>query len=1095
MTSIRLKIPTLVQHLKVDDYPQYYLRPVFLSYPVATHRRYENAVNTYRKEVKQLFRGYEFSKETANQLLWYVFNPEIEYQQYALSTHIGNQHVNGLFGTISFALKGHQIIGLPLLNNFMFMANPEQDLQASIERVIEKLLKKLKKEQQEDFTPDLYYSDKREFLTKIEVDVTFKQGHFKFHRQNDFFFFSRLAPTHEFDGANEVERVGQNLNDLYPNELQRAFYREPLFDKLNQLLFQEENPSLVLLGNEGVGKHTLIHEVVWRRMNQKQPDEIIPSIWHLDPTRVISGMSIVGKWQKRFEAIIGFIIKKDQKGKSQDRMLIDNPVALLRIGKSAQNNMTLSDVLKPYLEKRQLQLTILATPDEWKKVQEKDRRFSDLFQVIRIQEPNLETATKMVIKQRQLLEIEHDTVITMHAIYQLFAIHRQYFAHHALPGGVMKLMKQLAVKYRFQMVDAPEVREAFKALSGLEQRIFDPGERLDQDEVKNHLSRELIGQQTAVDALANVIHLIKARLTTPNKPKGSFLFIGPTGVGKTQAVKVMAKYLMNDDQHLLRYDMNEYLDEYAVHRLIGDEFNPEGQLTGKVRYHPFSIILLDEIEKAHPKVHNLLLQLLDDGRLTDSLGRTTDFSNTIIIMTSNIGAAAVDRQVGFHLRADAQNAIYQKEVEQFFRPELINRIDQIVVFQSLELDHILRIARLQIKELLQRDGFVRRTTILNISKDALEWVARRGYDQKMGGRALRRQIEKDLTTLSADQLIATKTDTPIIFNINYKEEQLIPSIQALEFINPIPEDELLPPMPEIDKGKSFYGKLLRATDHMLNELKTAQNNGLAADENIAILGNMDWRYYNFQDKLIVLKEFLQHKVLSFREHLAMSPPAIPLRLKQGHFTQKSSNSTRGYRENIKDQLFQKEALKEIREAFQFGQAQFDQFNADLIHIYLKVAFSQLGTQAVLSNRFDEIEIQFQSLITGMGQWEIHFLMDQYEFLFKEMDINYSLNRKHQRINVEGHALFHMLYGEMGIHLFYATHQSPLPIQLTLRNLNQAPEPKPLMQVIRVYDGGRTLTDLRTGFSNNADLNVNEFQVLLFAGIRKSIREELIHTLI
>lgn len=1091
MTTIRLKIPTLVQQIRVDENPQYFLRPAFLSYPVATHRRYETALNTLRKEIKQLFKGYEFNKENSSHILWYLFNPNPVYEQFHLSLNLGNQYVNGLFGAIHFTLKDLTIVALPLMNNFMFILDPEKTIKEAVTEVVDKLLRKYKKEQQEDFVPDVYFSDKREFLTFFSSDVKVKQGAFKHQQSNDHFFFSRIGQNTTFDGEMEIERVGQNLNYLYPSELNRAFYREELVAKLSRILYQSDNTPIAIVGEEGVGKHTLIQEVVYRHIEANKQQDKVPSMWHIDPTRVISGMSYVGMWQKRFEAILAFLMNKTTTH-PQDRLLVDNPIALLSIGRSAQNNMTLSDVLKPYLEKRELQLTLLATPEEWKRLQELDRRFSDLFQVIRIYPPDMETATKMVLQQRRLLETENDTIITIHAIYELFSLQRHYFKNQVLPGSVMKLMRQLASKYRFQQVDAPEVREAFETYSGLEKRIFDSGERLEENEVKNHLSRELIGQPDAIAALTGVVHLIKARLTRKQKPLASFLFMGPTGVGKTQAAKVLAKYLMGDEKQLLRYDMNEYLDEYAVHRLIGDEFNPEGQLTGRVRYHPFSIILLDEIEKAHPKVHNLLLQVLDDGRLTDSLGRTTYFSNSIIIMTSNIGAEAIDRQVGFTTSEEEQAKIYQKEVEKFFRPELINRIDELVVFKSLELDHILRIARLQIKELLQRDGFVRRTTILNISKDALEWVARRGFDQKMGGRALRRQIEKDLTTLSADQLIATNTASPIIFNIFFRDGQLKPSIQHLNFIESIEERDYLPDLPPESKIRSFYGRLLKSVQRMQSAIEKYEDNGEANQEMISLQPEeIDWQHYHFKNKVSEIKENLENALLSHSERRAIRPPSIPIRLKRGHLNRRTIHSSKVLRENFRDQLFQKEALREIRDAYQFGQEQFDQDNADLVNSYLKVAFLQLEIQGFLENTVDECEIQFSSLITGMGNWEIGFLMDKYEELLKALDMPHQLDRKRQRIQLEGHRIYNLLQGEQGVHLFYAAHQSPLPIRLELRRIGGDNILNKAMSVIRIYDGDRTLTDLRTGFSNAANLNVNEFQLLLFAGIRKDLRKQVI----
>ena len=395
MASIDLKIPTLVQNIHVEEKSQYYVRPLFLNYPVASNRRFDLAVSALQKEVKQLFKGYQLSRENASQLFWYLFHPQVNYKLHPLNFNLGgSQYINGLFGIASFELKGLTFVCIPLLNNYMFICDGSgpAEIAESARRAIEKQLKRLKKEQGEDFIPDIYFSTKKEFLTTVEVDVNIKNSPYKFGAKPDNWFFNRLSPQAEFDGGTEIEKVGYNLNSLYPAELQRAFYREELVTKIGKIIFQERNIPFVLVGPEGVGKHTLMHEAVWQYEDLQPTKKQL--IWHVDPGRIISGMSIVGMWQKRFESIIRFVIEPERELEPQARLMIDNPVALLRIGKSAQNNMSLSDVLKPHLEKRNLQLTLLATPDEWKIVQEIDRRFSDLFQVIRIEEPTLDVATK-----------------------------------------------------------------------------------------------------------------------------------------------------------------------------------------------------------------------------------------------------------------------------------------------------------------------------------------------------------------------------------------------------------------------------------------------------------------------------------------------------------------------------------------------------------------------------------------------------------------------------------------------------------------------------------------------------------------------------
>lgn len=1085
MAFVSLNIPTLVQDIKVEEKPHYYLRPLFIGFPVAIHRRFDFAMSQFQKEIKGFFKGYSVYRQNMDQLLWFMFNPDLNYKQYFFEFNLGNQYVEGNFAVVSFHLQGLIFICLPGIDNYMFIGEPDKsgevDVAEQAKHTIRKLLRLLKEDEEQDFNPENYYSTKKEFVTNVSVNVNIGFGPFKFEQSNDHWFFSRLTGDTNFDGAVEIEKVGYDLNSLYPSELKRAYYQDELVEKVFQTIFHDDNTPIVLIGPEGVGKHSIIHEVVWRyHQDYFKPGKgkRIQHVWHLDPTRVVSGMSIVGMWQKRFEAVIRFIRQPEDQTSFSDKLLIDNPVALQRIGKSASNSMTLSDVLRPFLEKRHLQLTILASPEEWKVVQEKDRRFSDLFQVIRVQEPDLETATRMVLKQRKALELANDTIITIQAIKQLFTIHRNYYKNKTLPGTIVQLLQQMAVKYRFGIVDVPEVREEFQALSGVEERIFDATYQFEKEEVSKVIAQDLVGQPQAVKSLSDIVHVIKAKLCDPEKPLSSFLFIGPTGVGKTQAAKVLCQYLMGSEDSLIRFDMNEYIDEYAIQRLIGDYYNPEGQLTGKVRYRPFGILLLDEIEKAHPKVHDLLLQVLDDGRLTDSLGRTVDFSNTIIIMTSNVGSREVAGSIGYNTENIDKNAIFRKAVEMEFRPEFINRIDQIVIFDPLELDHILGIARLQIRELLRRDGFVRRTTILNISKDALEWVARRGYNAQMGGRALKRQIERDLTTLSAEQLIKTYSDRPILMDILLEDSRLVPKIKVLEFVEPIEED-WMPQLPELEKGRRFYGQLLRSIEQIERDI--LYFDGASTDVIIPGQTNINWQSYHFKNRVAEIKDNIRNILLGFSDRYFSEAPAIPLRLKRGDLVPRKDMKTKGVRENFKDRLFQQEALKEITEVYQYSAAQFDSMNTEFINNYLDVALLQLATEGFFKNKTDEINISFHSCITGLGNWEIRFLLEQYTALLDQMDVTYTVSKDKRNIRAEGHSLYKILQGEEGIHLFYAAHQNPLPIQIIVEKVDGSNR-LPCGEVIRIYDSNRTLTDLRTGFTNDINITTNEFKLLIYAGI-------------
>ncbi len=1092
MHRILLNFSVLVEQVKEGTHQSYVLRPLFTGEHVVKHQRYEKAISLLKKELRRRFKGIQVNRHNLHYLLWYQFNPDSTFHFIAFNEIIQKRAIRGTFAVARFEIQGKWFVCFPGFYHFLAMIESREVSEHSlfekrVTSIISKLLKREMKAREDSFELEDYLSHKNSFVTTVQmnINVNFMPFGFESARQRD--FFAQLMPSNEFNGALEIERVGYDLNSKYPTELKRAFFTENWVHQIQQLLFGKSNNSIVLIGDTGTGKHTLIEEAVFQYLESQQSlyDQKVIKVWHIDPNRVISGMSVVGQWQKRFEAILHFVQNRISDKKISDKILIDNPVALLRIGKSAQNQLTLSDVLASYIEKRAFQVVLLATPNQWKIIQETDRRFSDLFQIMRIQEASYENAIKIAIAQKRLLEASHDCIFSIQAIKQLFAFQRNYLKQKALPGSVIKFMNQLAVKYKNQLIDAPEIRQEFEFISGLKPRIFDDTVTINEQDITEALSRKLVGQQQAVEGLANAVHLVKARLTDQTKPLASFMFIGPTGVGKTQAAKTINEYLLGSKDHLLRFDMNEYVDSDAVSRLIGSEYKTEGQLTGKVRFKPFSVILLDEIEKAHPTVHDLLLQLLDDARLTDSLGRTTDFSNTIIIMTSNIGAKEVSRQLGFELRQEQEAAIYRRSVEKSFRPEFVNRIDQIIVFEPLRFNRILDIARLQIHELLQRDGFVRRTTMLNISGEALEWVAKRGYNSRMGGRALKRQIERDLTALSAEQLISSYSDQPIILNIFLKEGQLYPKITKLEFADSLHED-WFPKIPDEKKGGRFLGKLIRQLDQLEDRLKEFYNK--EDREEVLVFQDdqqtdLDWLYYHFKEKIAQLKEHLSTFQLGFRERYYTEKPATPLRLKRVHTSStvwKNDSSDKGFRNLVKDRVFQQEGIEELQEQYQLAKSEFDSLYTEFIKYYLKVSFLKLFITEYIDQHFQRVVIIVNSGINGSGAEQEDYLLEKYIQLLKYLDISIQMDEKSKTITIEGYGLETLLSGECGIHLFYTKRRNPIPVIVTVKEKEHATEQAP--EVVRVYDQENTLTDIRTGYSNTLDITPEEFAFLLFAGM-------------
>jgi ATP-dependent Clp protease ATP-binding subunit ClpC len=1085
---INLEFPALVSLVKNEEKEQYQSTPLFFSFISYLHPRFEGSVSKMKSAIQNVVKGYILEDDTLDDLIWFRFNPTVDYQIFNLTIPIpGKKDQLGRFGVAFFELNNITFASLPHFNGAMYVVEKSTKSRSSLEKqatkVISQLLKKYQANDPTDFDFNNYLSPEKEFVTSVEIPIQAVHDDFSFisRRQGD--FSDIFSSDEKMDGETEVWKISKNLNNDFPKDLSRAFYQEKMIERLENLLFDQpfKNTPIAIVGKEGVGKKSVIHETLFQHIEEF--DKKSRTIWHLDPTRIITGMSIVGMWQKRMEAVLNFIKNPYSKNKGSSIILIDNAVSMLHIGKSAQNNMTVNDVLKPYLEKRIIQLVILATPEEWKIIQEKDRRFTDLFQLIRMEEPDLKNAAKMALENRKILENSHNCTITIKAVQSLFDFRRNYLKRKSLPGSIINIMRQLAVKHRGQKIDVLEVRAEFETFSGLNQDIFDLPNTTEEEDFYQKISLDLVGQPKAVATLANVIHTIKARLTAPDKPLGSFMFIGPTGVGKTQAAKVLSKFLTGSESTLMQFDMNEFIDHTAIQRLIGDAQNPEGQLTGKVRYQPFGVVLLDEIEKAHPKVLDLLLQLLDDARLTDSLGRTIDFSNIIIIMTSNIGANQVSSQAGFRTSTQDDGAIYRKAVEDKFRPEFVNRIDEIVIFDSLKMQHILDIARLQIKDLLSRDGFVRRTTILNIEAEALEWVAQRGFNSRMGGRALKRQIEKDLTALTAAQLVSNYSTSPILFEISLLKNRLVPKISPLEFVALL-EENWFPELPEPEKGKGFYLRLIRVLETIQRQIQRMESDD-SADH--AIVDYSNSHHYSFKEKIAETKERIQHLSLGFRDKKFHLDPAIPLRLKRNSIW---SNSDKILKENYKDLFFQQEGLAEISEVYNRTNIQYNTIQSEFLNSFLEVSFLKLFSKDFIKNQIQKVTIQFESAIHNSGQEQIEYLFKLYDHLFDYLRLEKESDEENHLIHLEGYSLFSFLKGEEGIHLFHMPYENPIPIRVIL-DFGKPKNKTVHNQVIRGYDSQNALTDFRTNFINAVNITNEEFSLLVYAGMSPSVRNRLI----
>jgi ATP-dependent Clp protease ATP-binding subunit ClpC len=1096
MSTVPLEFPVLVSPTQQS----YHLRPLFLNHPQCSAKRFRDAMDLLSKEVRRLFRHFEMERSTIEELLWFGFNPKIKFEHIRLDFPLGQHLVFGTFIVVRFSLKGHTYVCLPSFNNF-FAIISEKTLEYGsfidqLRLIIREQLQEERKKDQYNFSPNDFYATGHEFVTTLSLSVTTKRAAFPFEQRMDNWFASLTGQQQRFSGAVEITRVGSNWRDSYPNRLQRAALRDEPVKRLSQLIFGPSMTAVVIVGPPGCGRTTLLQETFYHHVQEQEHHAT--TIWHIDPNRVIAGMSIVGQWQRRFESILEYLIKGNKDRPlpmaARPRLFIDNLVALFRIGKSAQNSLTLSDVLKPYLEQRTFTFIAEASLEEWNVVMETDRRFADLCQVFRLEEPSVAETARIALLERARLEQFHECEIENETIERIFALIHSLLRGTARPGNVVKFMERLAAKYRFGKVGIPEVEEAIGEMSRMSSALLDRQKILRQEDIYLALTSQLIGQPAAIHCLINVIQTIKAGLQDTKKPMATLLFIGPTGVGKTQAAKVLTHYLFTDASQLIRLDMNEFITEADVGRLIGNWSRPDGLLTTQVRHQPFCVLLLDEIEKAHPAIHDLLLQVLGEGRLTDALGRTTDFTNTIIILTSNLGADQ-NRQVGF-LEHDAHNqaSTYRAAVEDFFRPELLNRIDRMVVFRPLALQDAITITRLQLNELLQRDGFVRRTTILSISETALLEVAQRGFDAVLGGRALKRAIERDLTTLAASQLVSLTATQPILLDINWAQGHLQPHITALipKTLTPDTSNQL-----EQKLNWKNINQLIEFTTHLRERLYALRDNEVnlnqletATSDDLRLLLTMQESLFEIKDEL---EEILW----------AMETARDP---KETRFTNQGRRFNFGWaREQINSaDLYAHQDIRDyLEEMYIIAPKLIQESNSHWLNLLMKVNFLDFFCRGLEQKQQEELKLTLQSRVRGLGKQELDYLQLHYEKALAHLGMETArlcaqdTQPDCRTLQVKGPRLHTLLSGEEGIHLFHPPNENALPIQVSIEppenqnsSINTVARKLPIVRsyVLPAKAGkGGVITDLRTGLLNRSGLQAHEWVLLWYANLQQEER--------
>jgi ATP-dependent Clp protease ATP-binding subunit ClpC len=526
---------------------------------------------------------------------------------------------------------------------------------------------------------------------------------------------------------------------------------------LAALLDGKERLSVLLVGEPQVGKSALVQG--WLRRQRPGGGTPRRPVYGLSASQLIAGMSGLGQWQERVQRVM-------RAAEELDAVLyLDNLGELL--GDRPEGRVDLAGAIRPFLDENKLRLLGEIHPEVLDRQEQRHLGFLSCLHRLQLRTLDASHSTEVVRERIAWCakHAPHRPNLAQEAVPTLIDLCDRYLPYQAHPGKAVRLFDELRALHEGRGANDPagppvlgerELLEAFSLQTGVPLFLLRQDQPLKLESLTASLRRRLIGQEAAVARVAETICVVKARLQPPDKPLATFLFIGPTGVGKTELARSLAATLFGDEGRLTRFDMSEYMDPLAAERLIRGSDRAEGMLTRRVRQQPFCVLLLDEIEKAHPAVFDLLLQVCGEGRLTDAAGRTAHFQNALIIMTSNLGAAGRRAPIGLAAgaasAAEADEAYYQEQVNRSFRPELVNRIDRIVAFHPLGEAQIAEVTRLQLERLATRRGLAELGIGLTVEPSALTHLAAGGYSVRYGARALRRHLEDALVAPLAARL-------------------------------------------------------------------------------------------------------------------------------------------------------------------------------------------------------------------------------------------------------------------------------------------------------------------------------------------------------
>jgi ATP-dependent Clp protease ATP-binding subunit ClpA len=564
------------------------------------------------------------------------------------------------------------------------------------------------------------------------------------------------------DGREEQRPVIPEVaTDLTRGPHTRAFEMDQVVNQMAEALTGRFARSVLLVGPSGVGKTAAVHELVRRRHSLKLGHN---RFWATSGSRLIAGMTGFGMWQQRCGRI------RREAAETNAILHLGNLVELMEVGKNPTSSQGIAGFLTPYLARGEFLAIAECTPEQLSLVEREDPHLVNAFFQIKVVEPSRDKGLSILSSYVRAWP-RGEALISPEAVSAIDLLHRRYATYSAYAGRPIRFLRRLLQEAAGDQFLGPrEVTAAFSRETGMPLFLLEDSEPLDLGAARDWFQRRVLGQPEVIDIVLDVLAMTKARMSRPGRPIASLLFIGPTGVGKTETAKSLAEFLFRERDRLVRFDMSEYADQLSVSRLVGGVYGSEGLLTARVREQPFGVILLDEFEKAHPSFFDLLLQVLGEGRLTDAAGRVADFCNSVVIMTSNLGVESFQKKPpGFWNDQDERAKTrdhFTREVRAFVRPELFNRLDRIVPFSPLDEDTVLGIAKRELDLVSARDGVKFGHLSLNYSAGVPPHLARKGYDPRYGARPLKRVIERELLVPLAEELNSIDRESALVAEIH-----------------------------------------------------------------------------------------------------------------------------------------------------------------------------------------------------------------------------------------------------------------------------------------------------------------------------------------